>query len=104
MPRIRRATVASAWIVISQQFSGISVIGFYSSTIFSDAGYSTLDSLLASLGYGIIVFLFAFPAVYTMDTFGRRNLLLSTFPCMAVCLLAVGLCSCCPTRRAQRSR
>ncbi|KAL1893498.1 hypothetical protein Sste5346_006326 [Sporothrix stenoceras] len=91
VPRLRRATVASAWIVISQQFSGISIIAFYSSTIFSAAGYDTRSTLLASFGYGLIVFIFAFPALYTMDTFGRRNLLLLTFPNMAWCLLAAGL-------------
>ncbi|ROV92581.1 hypothetical protein VMCG_08959 [Cytospora schulzeri] len=91
IPRIRRATVASAWIVISQQFSGINIMSFYSSTIFQEAGYSTRDCLLASLGFGAVEFIFAFPAVYTMDTFGRRNLLLLTFPNMAVCLLAAGL-------------
>ncbi|KAI2631499.1 hypothetical protein GGS26DRAFT_598588 [Hypomontagnella submonticulosa] len=92
VPRLRRATVASAWIVISQQFSGINIMAFYSSTIFSSAGYGTLSTLLASFGYGLIMFVFAFPALYTMDTFGRRNLLLLTFPNMAWCLLAAGLC------------
>jgi MFS family permease len=67
-------------------------MAFYSSTIFAAAGYSTLSSLLASMGYGLVLFVFAFPAVYTMDTFGRRNLLLVTFPNMAWCLLAAGLC------------
>jgi MFS family permease len=38
------------------------------------------------------MFIFAIPAVYTMDTFGRRNLLLFTFPNMAWCLLAAGCC------------
>ncbi|OTA94756.1 hypothetical protein M434DRAFT_29593 [Hypoxylon sp. CO27-5] len=92
VPRLRRATLASAWIVISQQFSGINIMAFYSSTIFSNAGYGTLSTLLASFGYALIMFVFAFPALYTMDTFGRRNLLLITFPNMAWCLLAAGLC------------
>ena len=91
VPRLRRATVASAWIVISQQFSGINIMAFYSSTIFAAAGYNTRSTLLASFGYGLVMFVFAFPALYTMDTYGRRNLLLSTFPNMAWCLLAAGL-------------
>ena len=33
---------------------------------------------------------FALPAVYTIDTFGRRNLLLVTFPLMSVFLLMTG--------------
>lgn len=36
------------------------------------------------MGFGIINFVFALPAVFTIDTFGRRNLLLSTFPFMAI--------------------
>lgn len=102
IPRLRRATMASAWIVISQQFSGINIMAFYSSTIFADAGYSTLQCLLASLGFGLVTFLFSLPAVWTMDTFGRRNLLLSTFPNMAWCLLAAGLCFLMPTENSSR--
>ena len=39
------------------------------------------------MGFGIINFVFAIPAVRTIDTFGRRNLLLFTFPLMAICML-----------------
>ena len=102
VPRLRRATVASAWIVISQQFSGINIMSFYSSSIFSDAGYSTLNCLLASLGFGLVMFVFAFPAVWTMDTFGRRNLLLVTFPNMAWCLLVAGCCFLMPDQSPAR--
>ncbi|KAH7131316.1 hypothetical protein EDB81DRAFT_696698 [Dactylonectria macrodidyma] len=92
VPRLRRATVASSWIVISQQLSGINIMAFYSSTVFAAAGYSTKQCLLASMGFGLVTFIFAFPAVYMMDTFGRRNLLLFTFPNMAWCLFAAGFC------------
>lgn len=98
VPRLRRAMISSSIIVISQQFSGINAIAFYSSTIFSEAGYSTRACLLASLGYGLVMFVFAFPAIWTMDTFGRRNLLLFTFPNMAWCLLAAGCCFFYPDR------
>jgi MFS family permease len=43
-----------------------------------------------SLGTGIVNWLFAIPAVYTIDTFGRRNLLLTTFPLMGIFLLFTG--------------
>jgi hypothetical protein len=58
----------------------VNVIAYYSSEIFLDAGFSEKSALAASLGFGIINFLFALPAFYTIDTFGRRNLLLTTFP------------------------
>jgi MFS family permease len=42
------------------------------------------------MGWGVINFLFAIPALYTIDTFGRRNLLLTTFPMMSLCLFFTG--------------
>jgi MFS family permease len=42
------------------------------------------------MGFGVINFLFAIPAIYTIDTFGRRNLLLTTFPLMSLCLFFTG--------------
>jgi len=48
--------------------------------------------LIASFGFGLVNFVFAWPAIWTIDTFGRRSLLLFTFPQMAWSLLATGLC------------
>jgi len=59
-------------------------------TIFTAANFSTTDALAASLGFGIINCLFALPAVYTIDKFGRRTLLLITFPLMSLFLLVTG--------------
>ena len=97
IPRIRRATLASFVVMIAQQMCGINIIAFYSSTVFASAGASTLESLLASFGFGagktnqqryrflltsVVNFVFAIPAFFTIDTFGRRSLLLFTFPQM----------------------
>ncbi|KAJ7209573.1 hypothetical protein GGX14DRAFT_630806 [Mycena pura] len=91
VPRVRRATLAAFVVMIAQQMC-VNIIAFYSSNIFIDAGYNTKSSLLASWGFGLVNFVFAFPAVWTIDTFGRRNLLLFTFPNMAWTLLTAGLC------------
>ncbi|KAA8904797.1 hypothetical protein FN846DRAFT_951930 [Sphaerosporella brunnea] len=88
--RNRRAMQASELVMFMQQFCGINVIAYYSSSIFLDAGFTQRDALLASLGFGVINWLFALPAVYTIDTFGRRNLLLVTFPLMSAALLFTG--------------
>ncbi|KAJ9627842.1 hypothetical protein H2203_003060 [Taxawa tesnikishii (nom. ined.)] len=92
IPRVRRATLASFTVMIAQQMCGINIIAFYSSSVFVAANASTLSALLASFGFGLVNFVFAFPAVWTIDTFGRRALLLFTFPQMAWTLLACGLC------------
>jgi len=92
IPRVRRATQASGIVMIAQQMCGINIIAFYSSTVFAQAGASVTGALLASWGFGIINFIFAWPAIWTIDTFGRRTLLLFTFPNMCWTLLAAGLC------------
>ena len=73
-----------------QQFCGVNVIAYYSSTIFRQANFSEIQALLASWGFGALNFVMALPAVYTIDTFGRRNLLLVTFPLMSLFLLMTG--------------
>ncbi|KPI39774.1 Polyol transporter 5 [Cyphellophora attinorum] len=90
IPRVRRATLASFVVMIAQQMCGINIIAFYSSTIFIQAGTSQFTALLASFGFGAVNFVFAIPAFFTIDTFGRRTLLLFTFPQMAWTLLAAG--------------
>ncbi|KAG8629321.1 hypothetical protein KVT40_003186 [Elsinoe batatas] len=92
IPRVRRATLASFVVMIAQQMCGINIIAFYSSTVFVNAGASTRNALIASFGFGLVNFVFAWPAIWTIDTFGRRTLLLFTFPNMAWSLLAAGLC------------
>ncbi|KAJ5317949.1 hypothetical protein N7508_002457 [Penicillium antarcticum] len=97
VPRLRRAVQASGIVMIAQQMCGINIISFYSSTIFQLAGASNIQALLASFGFGLINFVFAWPAVWTIDTFGRRGLLLFTFPQMCWTLLAAGFCFWIPT-------
>ncbi|EXJ94720.1 hypothetical protein A1O1_03117 [Capronia coronata CBS 617.96] len=89
--RIRRATTASYVVMLSQQLCGINIIAYYSSTIFTEAGFSTSGALFASCIFGFVNFIGGFPAVLTMDTFGRRSLLLLTLPLMAVTMLGAGL-------------
>ncbi|KAI9282156.1 hypothetical protein BC943DRAFT_329278 [Umbelopsis sp. AD052] len=88
--RNRRAALASFIVMFLQQFCGVNVIMYYSSVIFKQAGISDQTAITASLGAGILNFLFALPAIKLIDTWGRRPLLLSTFPLMAAALLFTG--------------
>ncbi|EEH42377.2 uncharacterized protein PADG_07197 [Paracoccidioides brasiliensis Pb18] len=122
VPRNRRALIASEIVMFMQQvitpqtphcyysmhmytppltlylqFCGVNVIAYYSSEIFLDAGFSQKASLAASFGFGVINWLFAIPAIYTIDTFGRRNLLLVTFPLMGLFQLLTGFSFWIPT-------
>ncbi|GAA5820262.1 hypothetical protein JCM3770_002444 [Rhodotorula araucariae] len=88
--RNRRAVYASGVVMYMQQFCGINVIAYYSSTIFRQAGFDEITALGATLGFGALNFVMAAPAVWTIDTFGRRFLLLTTFPLMCIFLLMTG--------------
>lgn len=112
VPRIRRATLASFVVMvrlwfglgklmasladqtlqIAQQMCGTNIIAFYSGTIFVQAGSTVTEALGATCGYALVVLVFAFVAVFTVDTFGRRSLLLTTFPFLFLSLLAAGFC------------
>ena len=80
----------------------VNIIAFYSSTIFVQGGFSQKVALLVSWGFGMTMFIFAIPALYTIDRWGRRTLLLSTFPNMFWTLLAAGLSFYIPTENESR--
>jgi sugar porter (SP) family MFS transporter len=100
IPRVRRATLASFTVMIAQQMCGINIVAFYSSTVFSNAGANDTQALFASWGFGLVNFLFAFPAIWTIDTYGRRTLLLFTFPQMTWTLLGAAFCFWVPEGKA----
>lgn len=88
--RNRNAFVTAFICAFMQQFCAINVIAYYSSAIFVESGFSEISALCASLGFGLINFFFAIPAFFMIDRFGRRFLLLNTFPWLAVFLLIAG--------------
>ncbi|KAI0445585.1 sugar transporter-domain-containing protein [Xylaria telfairii] len=88
--RNRNAAIASEIVMYMQQFCGVNAIAYYSTQIFIDSDFSVKAALGASLGFGAVNFLFAIPAFYTIDTFGRRKLLLTTFPLMSLFLFYTG--------------
>ncbi|KAL1959868.1 hypothetical protein VTO42DRAFT_1013 [Malbranchea cinnamomea] len=90
IPRNARATAASTIVMWLQQFCGVNVIAYYSTTIFLQSGFSMSSALLASMGTGILNWVFALPAFLTIDTWGRRNLLLFTLPWLCIFLLWSG--------------
>jgi hypothetical protein len=47
---------------------GINIIAFYSTTVFVNAGFTQFRALIGSFGFGLVNWLFAFPAFWTIDT------------------------------------
>jgi MFS family permease len=82
----------SQYPISNIDISGVNIIVYYVGYVvqkFFNLGNSAV--LLVSMGFGIINFTFALPAFYTIDTFGRRSLLLITFPFLAICQLLTAI-------------
>ncbi|KAM5341685.1 hypothetical protein ACJ41O_014716 [Fusarium nematophilum] len=84
--RLRNALWSSCTVALAQQLCGINVFAFYSNGLFSQFGVE--KSMLYTLGFGLVNFVCAFPAMKSIDTIGRRRWLVSTLPVMALLLMA----------------
>lgn len=74
IPRVRRANLAAFTVMIAQQMCGINIVAFYSTTIFVEAQLTQKKALLGSFGFGLVNWLFAFPAFWTIDTVSSHHL------------------------------
>lgn len=84
------AFIAVTILMLGQPFCGVNTIAFYSGTVLSEAGLSNVSALLGSFGYGFLCFASSIPAWFTIDTFGRRRLILFTLPFLLIFLLITG--------------
>ncbi|KAH7070304.1 sugar transporter [Paraphoma chrysanthemicola] len=97
----RRAHMAAAAVMISQQLCGINLIAFLSDVFFRYSFFHGQDEttphqnvqlLGASLGLMLLNCLATIPALFIIDrSNGRRRVLNWSFPCMAASLLASAL-------------
>ena len=74
IPRVRRASLAAFTVMIAQQMCGINIIAFYSTTVFKEASMTEFQAMLGSFGFGLVNWLFAFPAFWTIDTVSHSQL------------------------------
>ena len=85
----RRPVLLTFIIAIFSQLTGINAILYYAPKIFSMAGASQESSLLQSIIIGGTLFLFTIVAMFIIDRFGRRILMLIGSVGTAVCLTIV---------------
>jgi SP family xylose:H+ symportor-like MFS transporter len=76
---------------VLQQFVGINVVLYYAGNIFRNMGASTDTSLLQTIIVGAINMLFTIIAVFTVDRFGRKPLMISGAVIMAISMLLLGI-------------
>ncbi|TLD10683.1 hypothetical protein PgNI_06495 [Pyricularia grisea] len=93
--RLRNALISSSTVNLCQQLCGINILAFYSGDLFLRIGsrsdvndqtgyHKRMAAFGFSCGFGAINFIFALPAIRTIDTLGRRKWLIITLPLMAL--------------------
>ncbi|WP_341216939.1 sugar porter family MFS transporter [uncultured Wocania sp.] len=75
-PNLRNVLIIGIVIAVFQQWCGINVIFNYAEEIFSSAGYGVSDILFNIVITGSVNLVFTFVAIFTVDRWGRRALML----------------------------
>lgn len=73
-PTVRWALFITVFLQLSQQFSGINAVIYYSSVIFQSAGYTHEAAQFANLGLGGTNILLTVISIFLIDRLGRRIL------------------------------
>lgn len=76
---------------VFQQFVGINVVLYYAGNIFRDLGASTDASLLQTIIVGSVNLSFTVVAIFTVDRFGRKPLMIIGALTMATAMFALGM-------------
>jgi len=75
-PRLLRLLALGVFLAVFQQWCGINVIFNYAQEVFAAAGYGVSDILFNIVITGVVNLVFTFVAIYTVDRWGRRALML----------------------------
>ncbi|WP_281501054.1 sugar porter family MFS transporter [Cellulophaga sp. F20128] len=75
-PNIKKILIIGIVIAVFQQWCGINVIFNYADEIFAAAGYGVSDILFNIVITGSVNLVFTFIAIFTVDRWGRRSLML----------------------------
>jgi len=75
---------------VFQQFVGINVVLYYAGNIFRNMGYSNDSSMIQTILVGLVNLSFTVVAIFTVDRFGRKPLMIIGGVGMAVSMIALG--------------
>jgi sugar porter (SP) family MFS transporter len=89
--RVRFAFLVSAFNVTLQQYCGVNILVGYTTTILVNSGVDSVTAIAGSIGIGGGCFLATFFSSQCIDRFGRRRMLIATFPLLAFCMFWLGL-------------
>lgn len=86
-PGLRLALIVGIGLSVFGQFTGVNIIVYYGPTILEDAGFKLENALQFQVGIGIINLIFTIIALWKIDHWGRRPLLIGGM--ISVCISLV---------------
>lgn len=89
-PGIKIALLIGVSLAVLQQFTGIDAIIYYGPRIFAEAGFELSEALGGQVLIGLINVIFTVIAIFTIDIFGRKRLLLTGTMGMLISLIVIG--------------
>ena len=90
-PGFRVVLLIGIGLAVLQQVTGINVFLYYGPEIFKQLGTTTDVALLQTVVVGTVNLLFTIGAIWTVDRWGRRPLMILGAAGMGLCLVAMGL-------------
>lgn len=90
-PGIKMAVFIGVALAVLQQFTGIDAIIYYGPRIFEEAGFALSEALGGQVVIGIINVTFTVIAIFTIDSLGRKKLLLLGTSGMLITLVFIGI-------------
>jgi len=90
-PGLRRALLIGIVLPFFSQVCGINAIIYYGPQIFKEAGYGLSDAFGTQAAIGVMNVLFTVLAIWKVDTFGRKPLLLAGMGGVFLSLTCIGI-------------
>ncbi|KAJ4305477.1 fructose symporter [Kalmusia sp. IMI 367209] len=90
-PRARRAIIYANIMIFLGQFTGINAIMYYMSVLMNQVGFDTYDATYMSLVGGGALLIGTIPAIFLMETCGRRFWAIAMLPGFFIGLVLVGV-------------
>jgi SP family arabinose:H+ symporter-like MFS transporter len=91
-PKMMKILAIGIFLAVFQQWCGINTVIYYADEIFTAAGYGVSDILFNIVIMGSVFVVFTFVAIYTVDRFGRKILMLVGAAGLAITYILIGIC------------
>jgi SP family arabinose:H+ symporter-like MFS transporter len=90
-PGLRLALIVGVGLSFFGQFTGVNIVVYYGPTILENAGFKLSNALQFQVAIGIINFIFTVIALWKIDKWGRRPLLIGGMAATFISLLIIAL-------------